>query len=190
MKRKSVSKIMRSQVLHRDGNSCVYCGISGDEVPLEMDHRVPISKGGSNKMSNLLSSCRKCNVLKADKIWAIPLKTRSIPEEAKKDPLVGKFLHLFKSRKPTDREVEFLDIKSQGQIIGIHNERLVVQLFSWANSKPEEIILVTGDSLDQNNSIIYPNEDAMKNRYQELIEKEVNVRNSKISLELLSKVAS
>lgn len=46
-------------------NRCVYCGWQGD---LEKDHFIPISRGGSDKIENIVPSCRKCNVKKSNKI--------------------------------------------------------------------------------------------------------------------------
>jgi len=55
------------QVYKRDKFTCVYCGISGQDAELQCDHIHPISKGGSNHVSNLRTSCRKCNQAKGDK---------------------------------------------------------------------------------------------------------------------------
>jgi hypothetical protein len=54
--------IVRSIVLERDGHACVYCGA---EKPLEGDHIVPLSLGGSNALTNLATACRPCNLSKA-----------------------------------------------------------------------------------------------------------------------------
>jgi 5-methylcytosine-specific restriction endonuclease McrA len=37
---------------------CAYCGADG---PLEPDHRVPLVRGGSNYIDNILPACRRCN---------------------------------------------------------------------------------------------------------------------------------
>ena len=54
--------IVRSIVLERDGHACVYCGA---DKPLEGDHIVPLSQGGSNALTNLATACRPCNLSKA-----------------------------------------------------------------------------------------------------------------------------
>lgn len=46
-------------LLHRDRKRCVYCDTRG--VALEQDHVVPRSRGGSDRVGNLVVSCRKCN---------------------------------------------------------------------------------------------------------------------------------
>lgn len=56
---------MRKSVFERDNYTCQYCGEVGGL--LEADHIVPFSKGGSNEIDNLTTSCRKCNRQKKDK---------------------------------------------------------------------------------------------------------------------------
>jgi 5-methylcytosine-specific restriction endonuclease McrA len=43
------------------GGCCGYCGANG---PLEPDHRVPLSRGGSNSIENIIPACRRCNTRK------------------------------------------------------------------------------------------------------------------------------
>ena len=50
---------LRKAVFERDHYTCQYCGKKGGI--LEVDHVIPFSKGGSDDMSNLVTSCRKCN---------------------------------------------------------------------------------------------------------------------------------
>lgn len=40
------------------GNVCIYCG---EARPLERDHQIPISRGGSNDITNIVPACRSCN---------------------------------------------------------------------------------------------------------------------------------
>ena len=57
---------MRSYVFHRDGARCAYCGNARTDR-YELDHIVPRSRGGSNRVSNLVVSCHDCNVRKGSK---------------------------------------------------------------------------------------------------------------------------
>lgn len=50
---------VREYLLEKWGRKCVYCG--AENVPLEIEHIVPKSRGGSNRVSNLTLSCHKCN---------------------------------------------------------------------------------------------------------------------------------
>jgi len=53
---------LRFAVLRRDGHRCVYCGASAiSGAKLEVDHREPVSLGGGNHLSNLVTACRPCN---------------------------------------------------------------------------------------------------------------------------------
>ncbi|MDP5277200.1 HNH endonuclease [Chengkuizengella axinellae] len=58
-------KEISRKVFERDDYTCFYCGEKGGL--LEVDHMMPISRGGSNDLSNLTTSCRRCNRQKRDK---------------------------------------------------------------------------------------------------------------------------
>jgi 5-methylcytosine-specific restriction endonuclease McrA len=46
-------------------NKCAYCG--AENITLTVDHIIPLSKGGSNYISNIVPACRSCNSRKRDK---------------------------------------------------------------------------------------------------------------------------
>ena len=53
---------LRIEILKRDGYRCRICGRSAqDGVKLEVDHIVPVSKGGKTVASNLQTLCWDCN---------------------------------------------------------------------------------------------------------------------------------
>ena len=59
---------MRYNVLKRDNFRCQICGRSAqDGVTLEVDHIIPISKGGKTEYSNLRTLCKDCNRGKSNK---------------------------------------------------------------------------------------------------------------------------
>lgn len=60
--RKSISKKMRFEVLKRDKFTCQYCGKQAPDVVLQIDHIVPVAKGGNNDITNLITSCWDCNI--------------------------------------------------------------------------------------------------------------------------------
>ena len=66
-KRKNLSKSVRFEVFKRDNFKCQYCGKSAPDVVLEVDHIIPVSKGGDNDISNLITACFDCNRGKRDK---------------------------------------------------------------------------------------------------------------------------
>jgi hypothetical protein len=51
----------RFDIFQRDGFMCRYCGKVPGETELQIDHMVPLSKGGTNSLLNLITSCRLCN---------------------------------------------------------------------------------------------------------------------------------
>lgn len=57
----SVSARLRFEIFERDGFRCQYCGSSGQDVVLEVDHVRPISRGGGDEPDNLLTACFDCN---------------------------------------------------------------------------------------------------------------------------------
>lgn len=56
---------VREYLLEKWGRECTYCGKT--DVPLQVEHIEPKSKGGSNKVSNLCLACEKCNQKKGNK---------------------------------------------------------------------------------------------------------------------------
>ena len=48
-------------LLQTYGYRCTYCGADG---PLEPDHRVPLARGGTNYIENIVPACRRCNTRK------------------------------------------------------------------------------------------------------------------------------
>lgn len=49
------------------GWRCFYCHRHLTSATLTCDHRIPLSKGGSNFASNLVPACKTCNSSKGDK---------------------------------------------------------------------------------------------------------------------------
>jgi 5-methylcytosine-specific restriction endonuclease McrA len=50
---------VREYLLEKFNRTCAYCQIRN--VPLQIEHITPKSKGGSNRVSNLTIACEKCN---------------------------------------------------------------------------------------------------------------------------------
>ena len=51
----------RFEIFQRDRFMCRYCGAIPGESELQIDHIVPIAKGGTNSLLNLITACRLCN---------------------------------------------------------------------------------------------------------------------------------
>jgi 5-methylcytosine-specific restriction endonuclease McrA len=55
---------VREYLLEKWGRKCAYCG--KEDVPLQIEHIVPKSKGGSDRVSNLTLACDPCNQAKGN----------------------------------------------------------------------------------------------------------------------------
>jgi 5-methylcytosine-specific restriction endonuclease McrA len=53
-------KQMRKAILKRDDHTCQYCGQPGNQI----DHIIPISKGGEDIETNMVVACSTCNASK------------------------------------------------------------------------------------------------------------------------------
>lgn len=62
-KRKPISGRLRQDVFMRDNYTCQICGANRykDNAKIEVDHIIPVSKGGTNDINNLQTLCRRCN---------------------------------------------------------------------------------------------------------------------------------
>lgn len=65
--REHISKKTRFEVFKRDSFTCQYCGRKAPDVLLVIDHIEPVSKGGTNDILNLITSCQDCNAGKSDR---------------------------------------------------------------------------------------------------------------------------
>jgi 5-methylcytosine-specific restriction endonuclease McrA len=79
---KNKNKIHRFKVYDKYNYSCAYCNrffavpnnwnkkdaIHDGFMWLEIDHIVPLSKGGSDNLDNKQALCQKCNNFKSDKL--------------------------------------------------------------------------------------------------------------------------
>lgn len=46
------------ELLHENNYACVYCG-STEQV--QMDHKIPVSRGGGHTKANIAPACKRCN---------------------------------------------------------------------------------------------------------------------------------
>ena len=68
MSRRSIPKSIREAVIARDKRVCNYCGKSGlYKTNLQLDHKLPVTRGGEDTLDNLMVSCKVCNRLKGSK---------------------------------------------------------------------------------------------------------------------------
>ena len=59
---------LRQYLLEKWGRHCAYCGATG--VPLQIEHVLPRSRGGTDRASNLTLACEPCNTAKGSRTAA------------------------------------------------------------------------------------------------------------------------
>ncbi len=62
---------LRNSIKRRDNHTCRYCSVSLAAEPhllLEVDHVIPVSKGGLSTLDNLQTLCWRCNRTKSNKV--------------------------------------------------------------------------------------------------------------------------
>jgi hypothetical protein len=57
----------RKSIKEKWNYQCAYCG---SEEDLTLDHITPRSKGGSNRVTNVLCACKQCNNSKGHEFWS------------------------------------------------------------------------------------------------------------------------
>lgn len=95
-----------SLVARRAGHRCEYCRAPEAvfNFPFEVEHIVPLSRGGSDDEVNLCLACRACNVRKSDRLVA-------------RDELSGEEVPLFHPRQQRWDEHFHVDVES-GELEG------------------------------------------------------------------------
>jgi hypothetical protein len=56
------------ELFRRDRHTCLYCLAQLPDRHLTRDHVVPVSRGGEDSWSNVVTACRACNQKKADRV--------------------------------------------------------------------------------------------------------------------------
>ena len=99
--------LSRKNILLRDRYTCQYCGTVSSASELTLDHVTPRSRGGKSSWENLVTSCRRCNNHKGDRL----------PDEAKMEL----------SRRP--RPFNLHTSRSLMRLLGNHQETWRKYLF-------------------------------------------------------------
>jgi hypothetical protein len=61
----SIGKATRDLIYAKDGYKCVFCKTTQN---LTIDHKIPLSKGGTSQYENLQTLCRRCNGSKGNSL--------------------------------------------------------------------------------------------------------------------------
>jgi len=61
-------RFTRRNIFYRDKNRCQYCGKVFQQRELNLDHIIPISRGGTSCWENVVCACISCNTKKGDRL--------------------------------------------------------------------------------------------------------------------------
>jgi 5-methylcytosine-specific restriction endonuclease McrA len=91
--RKNKIKYSSRNIYLRDNHSCQYCGIRFPESQLSVDHVIPKKHGGTKCWTNIVTSCKTCNLrkgsLSCDEAGMFPI---NIPTRPKSLPVVAPYV--------------------------------------------------------------------------------------------------
>jgi len=173
---RGVSAAQKLNVLRRDGYTCVYCGKTGKDCNLEIDHRIPHSKGGDNHISNLFTSCQDCNRKKGTATWDV--MTNPDYQGLQPSVLDGIFVHTFEPVKEmTDEgcdmqetlkleDIDKIKLSRQGEVLGMFGSLIAVRLFSWLDGRPTNVEMFSFDKATDGSMIFYENAEEMNRSLQ------------------------
>ncbi len=84
MAREAIKQSVRFDIFNRDWFRCKYCGKSPEQgVKLQVDHIIPVAKGGWNEVENLVTACWDCNIGKSKKLIWNKINNRDLKQETK-----------------------------------------------------------------------------------------------------------
>ena len=61
----TLTEIQWQEILVEHGHACAYCG--RDDLPLEQEHMIPVTRGGGYTQDNIVPACGTCNSRKGTK---------------------------------------------------------------------------------------------------------------------------
>jgi len=70
LKRKTLSSNKRAKVWRSNNGLCFYCNREITFYEMVAEHKIPLSRGGLNNLSNLAPSCVDCDTEKGSKTAA------------------------------------------------------------------------------------------------------------------------
>ena len=65
--KRTIPPLTNRELFLRDAHLCMYCGGEYPESHLTRDHVVPMSRGGKDRWSNVVTACRSCNTRKGNR---------------------------------------------------------------------------------------------------------------------------
>lgn len=147
----AVSKRIRFEVFKRDGFACQYCGQKTPAAVLQCDHIDPSSRGGSDEVDNLITSCVDCNQGKSNvPLSSIPacLADRKSEIEERESQVLAyrEFLREVKARQQADVDLvnDCFERLFPGQTLSDRFQQSTIPLFleHFVPEEPCEFLLL------------------------------------------------
>ena len=134
-----ISKADKTTIWQYFENSCAYCGfgLNPNERKAHIDHVIPESEGGSNRLCNLILSCSTCNGdEKRDMPWQDFLATKYDVKSKKYKQRYDKITAWFELQRgsPTITNEQQAQLKSAFDEINASYSKVVEQI-KQINSK-------------------------------------------------------
>ena len=88
MGRRRLTKAERERVYRKCNGRCAYCGCVINYKDMQVNHAIPLRKGGSDTLNNMLPACRSCNHYKSTfTVNEFRTYVSGIPERLQRDSI-------------------------------------------------------------------------------------------------------
>jgi len=144
---------VREYLLQKFGRKCAYCGKK--DVPLEIEHIIPKSRGGSDRVSNLTISCHECNQAKGNQT-AEEFGHPKIQSKAEKSLKATVFMNFVRSR--------IVDLLECDQTFGYITKHDRIELGLPKSHANDAFVIAGGGGQTRSDSIIIGKQVRRQNR--------------------------
>ena len=144
---------VREYLLQKFNRRCAYCGKKG--VPLEIEHIIPKSRGGSDRVSNLTIACHECNQSKGNQT-AEEFGYPRIQAKAEKTLKATAFMNIVRRR--------IVDLLKCNQTFGYITKHDRIELGLPKSHANDAYVIAGGNGQTRSNSIIIGKQVRRQNR--------------------------
>lgn len=108
MARKRLKKEERLRIYRKFGGRCAYCGQEIAYADMQVDHIVPIWKGGEDTPENMFPACRSCNHYKrGESLESFRKAIETIPHKLNRDSYIYRVGCRYGNVKPDEKKIIF-----------------------------------------------------------------------------------
>ena len=144
---------VREYLLEKFNRKCAYCGKK--DVPLEIEHIIPKSRGGSDRVSNLTIACHECNQSKGSQT-AEEFGYPKIQTKAEKTLKATAFMNLVRSR--------MVDLLNCDQTYGYITKHDRTELGLLKSHATDAFVIAGGDGQERAGHIVISKQVRRQNR--------------------------